>query len=135
MMIGMNLKMGMEEARIIENRIRELWKLEREVSSPPSTSPSPSTTEISKKDWELMAEMNNSVYGNPSSLTIHNEKNIKAGNKFQRNLNEIGKSEQKSSDPDRKRKYDWTPDSDSAVNMTTTGLLLMITLIAMSIIR
>lgn len=26
-----------------------------------------------------MAEMNNSVYGNPSSLTIHNEKNIKAG--------------------------------------------------------
>ncbi|XP_061927853.1 lachesin isoform X6 [Apis cerana] len=72
------------------------------MSSPPSTSPSPSTTEISKKDWELMAEMNNSVYGNPSSLTIHNEKNIKA---------------------------------DSAVNMTTTGLLLMITLIAVSIIR
>lgn len=29
-MIGMNLKVGMEEARIIENRIRELWKLERE---------------------------------------------------------------------------------------------------------
>lgn len=26
-----------------------------------------------------MAEMNNSVYGNPSSLTIHNEKNIKTG--------------------------------------------------------
>ncbi|XP_006560786.2 lachesin isoform X3 [Apis mellifera] len=72
------------------------------MSSPPSTSPSPSTTEISKKDWELMAEMNNSVYGNPSSLTIHNEKNIKA---------------------------------DSAVNMTTTELLLMITLIAVSIIR
>ncbi|EZA57638.1 hypothetical protein X777_00738 [Ooceraea biroi] len=47
------------------------------VSAPPSTSPSPSTTEIPKKDWELMAEMNNSVYGNPSSLTIHNEKNAK----------------------------------------------------------
>lgn len=30
-------------------------------------------------DWELMAEVNNSVYGNPSSLTIHNEKNVKAG--------------------------------------------------------
>lgn len=30
-------------------------------------------------DWELMAEMNNSVYGNPSSLTIHNERNIKTG--------------------------------------------------------
>ena len=26
-----------------------------------------------------MAEMNNSVYGNPSSLTIQNEKNIKTG--------------------------------------------------------
>ncbi|XP_017794423.1 PREDICTED: lachesin-like, partial [Habropoda laboriosa] len=46
-------------------------------STPPSTSPSPSTTEMPKKDWELMAEMNNSVYGNPSSLTIHNEKNTK----------------------------------------------------------
>lgn len=30
-------------------------------------------------DWEFMAEMNNSVYGNPSSLTIQNEKNIKTG--------------------------------------------------------
>ncbi|XP_070160236.1 lachesin isoform X3 [Polyergus mexicanus] len=47
------------------------------MSAPPSTSPSPSTTEIVKKDWDFMAEMNNSVYGNPSSLTIHNEKNIK----------------------------------------------------------
>ncbi|XP_012136838.1 lachesin isoform X2 [Megachile rotundata] len=46
-------------------------------STPPSTSPSPSTTEMPKKDWELMAEMNNSVYGNPSSLTIHNEKSMK----------------------------------------------------------
>lgn len=26
-----------------------------------------------------MAEMNNSIYGNPSSLTIHNEKNMKSG--------------------------------------------------------
>ncbi|KAK1137148.1 hypothetical protein K0M31_001673 [Melipona bicolor] len=33
------------------------------------------------------------------------------GNKFQSNLSEIGKSEQKSSDPDRKRNYNWTPDS------------------------
>ncbi|XP_076475383.1 lachesin isoform X2 [Bombus vancouverensis nearcticus] len=105
------------------------------MSSPPSTSPSPSTTEMPKKDWELMAEMNNSIYGNPSSLTIHNEKNMKSGNKFQSNLSEIGKSEQKSSDLDRKRNYNWTPDSDSAVNMTTTGLLLMIALIVVSIIR
>jgi len=28
-------------------------------------------------------EMNNSVYGNPSSLTIHNEKNTKTGKIFQ----------------------------------------------------
>ncbi|XP_076237512.1 lachesin [Calliopsis andreniformis] len=104
-------------------------------SPPPSTSPSPSTTEMPKKDWELMAEMNNSVYGNPSSLTIHNEKNTRAGNKFQSNLNEIGKSEQKSSDPDRKRNYNWTPDSDSATATTPTGLLVMVTLIAASIIR
>ncbi|XP_043523687.1 contactin-6-like [Frieseomelitta varia] len=105
------------------------------MSTPPSTSPSPSTTEMPKKDWELMAEMNNSVYGNPSSLTIHNEKNVKSGNKFQSNLSEIGKSEQKSSDPDRKRNYNWTPDSDSAIDVTTTGLLLMIALVVVSIIR
>ncbi|XP_017763358.1 PREDICTED: contactin-6-like [Eufriesea mexicana] len=104
-------------------------------SLPPSTSPSPYTTEMPKKDWELMAEMNNSVYGNPSSLTIHNEKSMKAGNKFQSNLSEIGKSEQKSSDPDRKRNYNWTPDSDAATNMSTTGLLLMVALMATSIIR
>ncbi|XP_029055041.1 lachesin-like [Osmia bicornis bicornis] len=104
-------------------------------STPPSTSPSPSTTEMPKKDWELMAEMNNSVYGNPSSLTIHNEKGMKSGNKFQSNLSEIGKSEQKSSDPDRKRNYNWTPDSDSAASITTTGMLLMIVLIVTSVIR
>ncbi|XP_076675466.1 lachesin isoform X2 [Andrena cerasifolii] len=104
-------------------------------SSPPSTSPSPSTTEMPKKDWELMAELNNSVYGNPSSLTIHNEKSTKTGNKFQSNLSEIGKSEQKSSDPDRKRNYGWTPDSDSAAAITTTGLLLMLALIAVSNVR
>ncbi|XP_043261860.1 lachesin [Colletes gigas] len=104
-------------------------------SSPPTTSPSPSTTELPKKDWDMMAELNNSVYGNPSSLTTHNEKNMKAGNKFQSNLSEIGKSEQKSSDPDRKRNYDWPPDSGSGVAMTTTGLLLMAALIAVSIVR
>ncbi|XP_054000602.1 lachesin-like isoform X1 [Hylaeus anthracinus] len=104
-------------------------------SPPPTTSPSPSTTELPKKDWDLMAEMNNSVYGNPSSLTIHNEKSMKAGNKFQSNLSEIGKSEQKSSDPDRKRNYDWPPDSDSALTITTTGLLLMAALIAVTIVR
>lgn len=32
------------------------------------------------------------------------------GTKFQSNLNEIGKSEQKSSELDRKRNYNWPPD-------------------------
>ncbi|XP_015431804.1 PREDICTED: lachesin-like [Dufourea novaeangliae] len=104
-------------------------------SPPPSTSPSPSTTELPKKDWELMAEINNSVYGNPSSLTIHNEKSVKTGNKFQSNLSEIGKSEQKSSDPDRKRNYNWPPDSDSSAAITASGVLLMIALIVVSIVR
>lgn len=31
------------------------------------------------------------------------------GTKFQSNLNEIGKSEQKSSETDRKRPYEWPP--------------------------
>ncbi|XP_078036509.1 lachesin [Augochlora pura] len=104
-------------------------------SQPPSTSPSPSTTELPKKDWDQMAEINNSVYGNPSSLTIHNEKGAKSGNKFQSNLNEIGKSEQKSSDPDRGRNYNWPPDSDSSAGLAVTSFLLTILLIAVSIIR
>nr|XP_031828635.1 uncharacterized protein LOC116425277 [Nomia melanderi] len=104
-------------------------------SLPPSTSPSPSTTELPKKDWELMAEINNSVYGNPSSLTIHNERNTKNGNKFQSSLSEIGKSEQKSSDPDRKRNYNWPPDSDSSAAITTTGVLLIIAMVLVSITR
>ncbi|XP_024876126.1 lachesin-like [Temnothorax curvispinosus] len=104
------------------------------MSAPPSTSPSPSTTEVPKKDWEFMAEMNNSVYGNPSSLTIQNEKNIKTGTKFQSNLNEIGKSEQKSSELDRKRNYNWPPDKDSATGVMTTVTLLLIAL-AVTIIR
>ncbi|KAH0946548.1 hypothetical protein HN011_002630, partial [Eciton burchellii] len=103
-------------------------------SAPPSTSPSPSTTEIPKKDWEFM-EMNNSVYGNPSSLTIHNEKNTKTGTKFQSNLNEIGKSEQKSTELDRKRTYNsWPPDKDSAMGLMTTVTLLLIGLV-ITIIR
>ncbi|XP_031778750.1 lachesin isoform X2 [Nasonia vitripennis] len=43
-------------------------------SAPPSTSPSPVTTEEPSKEWETSSELNNSVYGNPSSLTIHNDK-------------------------------------------------------------
>lgn len=100
------------------------------MSAPPSTSPSPSTTEIPKKDWEFTGEMNNSVYGNPSSLTIHNEKNTKPGTKFQSNLNEIGKSEQKSTELDRKRNYNsWPPDKDSAMGLMTTVTLLLVGLV------
>ncbi|CAG9759249.1 unnamed protein product [Ceutorhynchus assimilis] len=63
------------------------------VSSPPTTSPKPTTTETPSrvKDWGL-SDLNNSIYGNPSSLTIHLDK----GAKYQSNLNEIDKSEQKS---------------------------------------
>ncbi|KYQ55098.1 hypothetical protein ALC60_06101 [Trachymyrmex zeteki] len=97
-------------ARMVQGWAKGAGRRRSRVSAPPSTSPSPSTTEVPKKDWEFMAEMNNSVYGNPSSLTIQNEKNIKTGTKFQSNLNEIGKSEQKSSEQDRKRNYNWPPD-------------------------
>ncbi|KAL6254591.1 hypothetical protein P5V15_014643 [Pogonomyrmex californicus] len=85
-------------------------------------------------NWDIMAEMNNSVYGNPSSLTIQNEKSIKTGTKFQSNLNEIGKSEQKSSELDRKRNFNWPPDKDSATGVMTTVTLLLIAL-AVTIIR
>ncbi|XP_043501747.1 neurotrimin-like [Polistes fuscatus] len=107
-------------------------------SPPPSTSPSPSTTEISRKDWEPITELNNSVYANPNSLMIHNEKSMKTKNKFQSNLNEIGKSEQKSNDLDRKRNYDWpTDNNDAAVCITTTGAAIALTmsLIMTTIIR
>ncbi|XP_023290707.1 lachesin [Orussus abietinus] len=105
-------------------------------SSPPSTTPSPATTELSRKEWETLAEMNNSVYGNPSSLTIHNEKSMKTGSQFQSNLNEIGKSEQKSSDSDRKRNYNWPPlTTDLATRTTTRWTFLLIGLMAVGVIR
>ncbi|XP_025831958.1 neurotrimin-like isoform X2 [Agrilus planipennis] len=69
------------------------------TSSPPTTSPKPTTAESSSgrmnKDniWSS-ADFNNSVYGNnPSSLTVHFPDK---GSKYQSNLNEIDKSEQKS---------------------------------------
>ncbi|KAK0093969.1 hypothetical protein PV326_012204, partial [Microctonus aethiopoides] len=61
--------------------------------------------------------------------------------KSQSNLNEIDKSEQKSSDLDRKSSYNWPPDHDAAVTLaittTTTGTITILTLsvIAMWIIR
>lgn len=72
------------------------------TSSPPTTSPKPTTTEtpFHIKDMGGGSDLNNSVYGNPSSLTIHPVD--KANNKFQSNLNEIDKSEQKGADSDSK---------------------------------
>ncbi|KAJ9577404.1 hypothetical protein L9F63_006027, partial [Diploptera punctata] len=85
-------------------------------SQPPSTTPGPTTTEITPRrnpdpGWDGAGEMNNSVYGNPSSLSGHlSEK----GSKYLSNINEIDKSEQKSS-PDATGKgihYEW-PQNDS----------------------
>ncbi|KAF7387055.1 hypothetical protein HZH68_012732 [Vespula germanica] len=105
-------------------------------SPPPSTSPSPSTTEIPRKDWEAITELNNSVYANPNLLTIHNDKNMKTSNKFQSNINEIGKSEQKSSDLNRKRNYNWpSDDNDAAICIGTTGAAIALSLIMTTIIR
>ncbi|XP_011500615.1 PREDICTED: lachesin-like [Ceratosolen solmsi marchali] len=94
-------------------------------STPPSTSPNPVTTELPNKEWESSAELNNSVYGNPSSLTIHNDK--KKGNKLQSNLNEIGKSEQKANDEDKKHKMDWSSRNGKLqlLNSLNTRLLLL----------
>lgn len=43
------------------------------ASSPPTTAPKPTTTETPSRIKDLWAngDFNNSVYGNPSSLTIH----------------------------------------------------------------
>ncbi|CAB0043567.1 unnamed protein product [Trichogramma brassicae] len=71
-------------------------------STPPSTSPNPVTTELASKEWDITPELNNSVYGNPSSLTIHNDKK-KGGKKTPSKLNEISKHEQKFGSLDKKR--------------------------------
>ncbi|KAK0161786.1 hypothetical protein PV327_008200 [Microctonus hyperodae] len=49
------------------------------VSTPPSTIPSPTTTELSRKAWDVLTEINNSIDGNPSSLTFQNGKGSKIG--------------------------------------------------------
>ncbi|XP_058796821.1 lachesin-like [Phymastichus coffea] len=100
-------------------------------STPPSTSPSPVTTEMPSEEWETSSELNNSVYGNPSSLTIHNDK--KKGSKMQSNLNEIGKSEQKANDLNKKRNTDWPANNGPRIAAAATwtcskllGLLLIV---------
>lgn len=48
------------------------------ASSPPTTSPKPTTTETPSRIKDIWGNgLNDSVYGNPSSLTIHlNDKGI-----------------------------------------------------------
>lgn len=43
------------------------------ASSPPTTSPKPTTTETPSRMRDIWGngDFNNSVYGNPSSLTVH----------------------------------------------------------------
>nr|CAH7760256.1 unnamed protein product [Callosobruchus chinensis] len=72
------------------------------TSSPPTTTPKPASTSTGpgltrSRDTlaTLTGEINNTNNGNPSSLTIHHLAD--KGSKYQSNLNEIDKSEQKSS--------------------------------------
>ncbi|KAF7989828.1 hypothetical protein HCN44_008502 [Aphidius gifuensis] len=86
--------------------------------------------------WDVLAEMNNSIDGNPSSLTFQNGKASKGG-KSQSNLNEIDKSEQKSGERDGKEPLEtWSSSAeDTSVRVETTMTILMLTLIATWIIR
>ncbi|XP_068916288.1 neurotrimin-like isoform X1 [Tenebrio molitor] len=71
------------------------------TSSPPTTPPKSTTTETPSRIRDILGNGNlsNSIYGNPSSLTIHQGEK---GSKYQSNLNEIDKSEQKSSSEEGK---------------------------------
>ncbi|KAF5299032.1 hypothetical protein FQR65_LT09495, partial [Abscondita terminalis] len=86
------------------------------TSSPPTTSPKPTTTETPSRMKDIWGnpDFNNSVYGNPSSLTVHFSDK---GSKYQSNLNEIDKSEQKSgSEVDSKGAiYEWPSSDDSSL--------------------
>nr|CAD7400093.1 unnamed protein product [Timema poppensis] len=86
------------------------------TSAPPSTTPGPTTTDLSPRRYpdqvvDHGGELNNSVYSNPSSLSGHLQDK---GSKYQSNLNEIDKSEQKSSVDSLGKgiHYEW-PQGDS----------------------
>ncbi|KAL1493396.1 hypothetical protein ABEB36_011457 [Hypothenemus hampei] len=94
------------------------------ISSPPTTSPKPTTTEtpMRVKDFGF-GDLNNSIYGNPSSLTIHLDKDAK----YQSNLDDVGKSEQKSNSEDsenKQRSSDEMGNSVSAAAAAATENLL-----------
>ncbi|KAJ8679705.1 hypothetical protein QAD02_015492, partial [Eretmocerus hayati] len=86
-------------------------------SEPPSTSPRPTTTELPRES-ESSSELNNSVYG---SLTVPGEK--KKGNKPQSNLNDIGKSEQKAIEMNKKQNMDWSQNRDMSKKSFRTVLV------------
>ncbi|XP_069683149.1 neurotrimin-like [Periplaneta americana] len=86
------------------------------TSAPPSTTPGPTTTELTPKRnpdqaFDGAGEMNNSVYSNPSLLSGHM---ADKGSKYLSNINEIDKSEQKSSQDATGKgiSYEW-PQNDS----------------------
>ncbi|XP_063227088.1 protein CEPU-1-like [Bacillus rossius redtenbacheri] len=97
------------------------------TSAPPSTTPGPTTPEPPRRSpdqaWDH-GDFNNSVSGNPGGLLkVHLQEK---GSKYQSNLNEIDKSEQKSS-PDSAGKgghYEW-PQGDpgsGAARMRVLGV-------------
>ncbi|XP_071442823.1 lachesin-like isoform X2 [Hetaerina americana] len=94
--------------------------------TPPSTTPPPTTTELPSKKTDLMDNtLNNSLYRNPSSLTVHS---TEKGTKYQSNLNDIDKSERKSTQESGKGvHYDW-PQSDSVSRTSAVfpGVLPMV---------
>ncbi|XP_046403486.1 lachesin-like isoform X2 [Ischnura elegans] len=103
------------------------------TSAPPSTTPPPTTTELPSKKTDMDNSLNNSLYRNPSSLTVHS---TEKGTKYQSNLNEIDKSERKSSQESGKGvHYDW-PQSDSVSRTSTLypGVLPMILCVLASIV-
>ncbi|XP_017778664.1 PREDICTED: lachesin-like isoform X2 [Nicrophorus vespilloides] len=85
------------------------------TTAPPTTSPKPTTTDppSRNKDGWANGDLNNSVYGNQTSLNMHL---ADKGSKYQSNLNEIDKSEQKSSSENDSKGviYDWPASDDSS---------------------
>ncbi|CAG9816830.1 unnamed protein product [Phaedon cochleariae] len=106
------------------------------TSPQPTTSPRPTTTETPTrlKDVYGNGDLNNSVYGNPSSLTIHL---ADKGSRYQSNLNEIDKSEQKSSsDSDTKGHiYENIPQLSRGSLTNCFGSLIWSVLIQLTVFR
>ncbi|XP_034934008.1 lachesin-like [Chelonus insularis] len=105
------------------------------MSTPPSTSPSPTTTELVKNVWDVLTEVNNSIDSKPSSLMFPNGKTPKIDKKSGSNLNEINKSEQKSGDIEEKSNYNWPSNHDLAIRVATTTSVLILNLTVTWIIR